>query len=116
MVYVPGAVATHYEYAALEGHSSRYLRYYHRNRLRFVLKHCEPERIVETFVPAEMDWLKTDASPNERMILPHAYLASILAYPSVYLDAWAKQSDGEADEVEIVIEILADLRDQVWSR
>jgi len=112
--YVPGAVATHYEYASVQEASLRYLRLFHRNRLRFVLKHCEPRGFLDDFIPAETVWLKEKATLNERLVLLHVYLVSMLACPGLYLNAWVGHDDRSADVVNRVIEALAGLRGHVW--
>jgi GT2 family glycosyltransferase len=116
VVYVPRATMIHLESATVGYASPRYLLNMHRSRLRFALKRLKPSEFASNFVPAETAWLKEEVSPNERLVLPRVYLASILAYPSLYLDCWAGRGNGGADEVETVLEALAGLRDQVWSR
>ena len=112
--YVPGAVATHHEHASVQEGSPRYLRLFHRNRLRFVLKHCEPQRFLDDFVPAEIEWLKGSIAPQERAVLPHVYLVSMLAYPGLYLDCWAGRGGRNMDAVDTVLEAIANLRNRVW--
>ena len=114
VIYVPGAVAIHHEYASLEEGGSTYLRYFHRNRLRFVLKHFELQRVLEEFVPAERDWLKKNAPPRVRHVFGSVYLEAMLAYPKLCLNGRVElDGDGE-DAVSAVLAALAGLRDQVW--
>jgi GT2 family glycosyltransferase len=99
--YVPQAVATHHEHAALGEESYHYLRYFHRNRLRFVLKHRGPGYFLDDFMPAELDWLKK-APLRVRYVLNNAYLDVMLDYPKHHLDQ---------SEVNAVLQALNDLRD-----
>ena len=112
--YVPGAVATHHEHASLQEGSVGRHSLFHCNRLRFVLKHCGPQRFLDDFVPAEIQWLKGSIAPNERTALSHVYLISMLTYPRLYLDWWAGRGGGKVDAVCTVLEAIADLRNRVW--
>lgn len=115
VLYVPRATATHHEHAALGEQSDRYFGYFHRNRLRFVLKHRGPQYFLTDLMPAEREWLQARASLRERMILPRVYLATMLAYPSLYLERWPSHGGRETDDVYAVLEALSSLRNQVWS-
>jgi GT2 family glycosyltransferase len=113
--YVPGAVATHYEHAALGEESEHYIRFFHRNRLRFVLKHYEPQRFLNDFLPAEMDWLRQGAPFRARHVLGSVYLDAMLSYPRLYLDHGAVSDESDSDTVNVILEALAGLRDQISS-
>lgn len=74
--YVPQAVALHDESFSLR-QASRFQHYtYHRNRLRFVLKHYAAGHFLEIFVPAERARLREQVSekilPLERKVLVEA--------------------------------------------
>ena len=51
--YVPGAVGLHRTSVSLDPASETYYRFYHANRVRFVLKHYTTAQIVSGFLPAE---------------------------------------------------------------
>jgi GT2 family glycosyltransferase len=104
--YAPQAVATHHEHAALGEESYHYLRYFHRNRLRFVLKHRGPRYFLDDFMPAEMDWLKK-APLRARYVLNNAYLDVMLDYPKYHLDQ---------SEINAVIQALSNLRDTLKNK
>jgi GT2 family glycosyltransferase len=79
--YVPEAVATHHEHAALGEESYAYIRYFHRNRLRFVLKHRGPQWFVKEFVPAEKAWVREGVPSRARRAFSSVYLEVLLDYP-----------------------------------
>jgi GT2 family glycosyltransferase len=110
ILYAPGAVATHYEHALLEERSCNYLHFFHRNRLRFVLKHLSPGEFISSSVPAERERLAQGLPLNERRALSCAYLLMMMAYPDLYLDYWG----GELDQMNAVVGALGELRAQVW--
>ncbi len=113
--YVPWAVATHYEYAALEKQTEAYFRYYHRNRLRFVVKHKGIQFFLDEFVPAESRSLLDKVSFQERVVLPHVYLEITLAIPSLSFRNRECTGAWKSDDVSAVLGALADLRSRVWS-
>jgi GT2 family glycosyltransferase len=82
--YVPEAVAVHVESTTLKQGSDRYLRAFHKNRLRFVFKRLTPEQFLEHFIPAEAEWLAQDRKPHERYILGSVYKLSFWTASSVY--------------------------------
>lgn len=111
--YVPLATATHHEHAALRERSDVFHRYYHQNRVRFVLKNRGPTFFIHDFAPAESRMLTDGYSVQERMVMSQVYLASMLAWPSLCWDWYphrAKEPEGDA---VAVIEALAWLRGQV---
>lgn len=55
VLYVPNAVAIHHESVTTGKDTRRYFHYYHRNRLRFVLKHWTDEQLARDFFPAEAE-------------------------------------------------------------
>jgi GT2 family glycosyltransferase len=98
--YVPQAVATHHEHTALGEKSYHYLRYFHRNRLRFVLKHRGPGYFLDDFVPAELDWL-AKMPLRARYVLNNVYLDVMLDYPKYHHDQ---------SEINAVLQALGNLR------
>ncbi len=63
--YEPQAVVHHHESTSMRRDSLTGHYYYHRNRMRFVLKHLPPQQIVEGFVPAEM--ARSVGAPSEEL-------------------------------------------------
>lgn len=114
VLYVPEAVAIHVEHASLDAQSYRYYSLFHRNRLRFVLKHVAPEHFVEMFVAAEREFLAQGLPLNERLGLAGAYLGALLDYPGLYLRRWAS-SQGSSCPMDVVVTALSTLRMEVWT-
>lgn len=59
--YEPELTGTHFESATL-GRSETYFRYFHRNRLRFALKHLDATTFWRSFLPAEIERLRGELS------------------------------------------------------
>ena len=57
VLYVPQAVAIHHESSTTGKNTPRHYHFYHRNRLRFVLKHYSDEQLWRDFLPAEQERL-----------------------------------------------------------
>jgi GT2 family glycosyltransferase len=100
--YVPTAVATHHEHAALGDESYWYIRYFHRNRLRFVLKHRGPWWFLEEFVPAERAWVREGVPSRTRRTFGSVYLDVLLDY--------ARWGPAEGDTASAVLDALVELR------
>ncbi len=114
VLYVPKAVATHFEHASLETRSYRYHRLFHRNRLRFLLKHLAPLKFVGASAAAERELLARDIPLNERGGLAGAYLEAIVAYPTLFRHHWADEGKKSIDQMDAVLKALSDLRAKVW--
>jgi len=114
--YVPGAVATHHEHAVVGEESDLYLRCFHRNRLRFVLKHRGPRYFVDELAPAEGVWLQLNRSPRFRCALGSVYLELMLTFPRHYLEYEGGWGQLEDRGINAILEALTDLRRQLWSR
>lgn len=91
VLYVPDAVAIHHESVTTGKNTATYYRFFHRNRIRFVLKHYSDEQLTSDFLPAERDWLGRLESSVELVALRAAYVdnravlegrADFLANPS----------------------------------
>jgi GT2 family glycosyltransferase len=74
VLYVPSAVAYHYELSAKGGLGVSFFVPYHRNRLRFVLKNFDRRRLLR-FLAAEVPWLWTRDYGPEKVGLRRAYLS-----------------------------------------
>ncbi len=81
VVYLPTAVAYHHELSAKGGLGESFFIPYHRNRLRFVVKNFDRQRLVG-FLKEEIPWLwKRDYEP-EIVGLRKAYLSLLLTLPA----------------------------------
>ncbi len=83
VVYVPKAVAIHHEnFSVAKSTTVQWI--FHRNRLRFVLKHSTKEQFIEEFVPAEIErLLESPASIRDLIIIRQAYLDTLLSLPQI---------------------------------
>jgi hypothetical protein len=93
VVYVPSAVVIHHEGGVLGKDTFEQFHAFHRNRIRFLVKHYSLAQLLEEFVPAEREWLEKEASPAELLPVGRAYLEASLSLPSAI-------SAGAADEME----------------
>lgn len=82
LAYVPHAALRHAESTSLEGQSARHQRAYHRNRLRFVLRHCPLEQLTHDFAPAERAEMQQWSLRNS-LARKHAYVDNLLALPAI---------------------------------
>lgn len=73
VVYVPQAVALHHESRTTGRDSATYFRFFHRNRLRYVLKHYDDDQILQDFWMAEFERLRSLESTTEVSALAAAY-------------------------------------------
>lgn len=83
--YVPGAVVTHHESFSIRNDVSR-LSYYHRGRLRFILKHYPLENILGDFARAEQAYIverQSETLQVEERPLRWAYLDTIGRLPEI---------------------------------
>jgi O-antigen biosynthesis protein len=117
VLYVPQAVAIHYEHAALEEISFHFYYFFHRNRLRFLFKYLSPKEFAFQFTPKEQEWLAGELSINERCALARAYLSGMMIYPNIHLGnkSDAKSERPDLDQMNAVVEALSYLRKQVWA-
>jgi GT2 family glycosyltransferase len=90
VMVVPEAVAVHHEGGSSHQHGDLYrlppadfLRAYHRNRIRFVLRNFSLRQIAAAFVPAELRWLVAARPRGQLGALARAYSAAALALPSI---------------------------------
>lgn len=77
VLYVPDAVAIHHESVTTGKETYSYFHFYHRNRLRFVLKHWTVEQFARDFFPAEAGRLSCLTSPVEVQALADAYVDNV---------------------------------------
>ena len=74
VIYKPDCVIFHYEATTLKFESFRYLRTYHRNRLRFLFKDFPLNFILFKSIKFELKWIIKDAPPSNYLPLLFAYL------------------------------------------
>ena len=95
IVYVPDAVAIHHENFSMSK-STTIQWIFHRNRLRFVLKHSTEDQFLEEFVPAEIDRLQeSPATVRDLIVIRQAYLDTLLSLPQII------KARGEDEHYEI---------------
>ncbi len=75
--YEPAAVGLHDESSSTRHHWPSRHYYHYRNRLLFVLKHFPPARILDEFIPAERERMRT--LPADERRAGHTALAEVLA-------------------------------------
>ncbi|MGI8588651.1 MAG: glycosyltransferase family 2 protein [Chloroflexia bacterium] len=86
--YIAEAVATHAESSSLAHGGADYFRYYHRNRLRYLLRHYDRARLLTEFAPAEEARLRADMQAEDRTGSLNLYadpsaLAALAVQPAV---------------------------------
>jgi GT2 family glycosyltransferase len=75
--YVHSALARHHESTSTGKFSLRFYYLYHRNRLRFILKHFSAGYFVTHFRRFEWNWLKENAPKEQYLPLTLAYLRNM---------------------------------------
>ncbi len=111
VIYAPHAVLVHKESSAAAGSSHEQMYHFHRNRLRFVLKHWSAERLLGGFLPAEQDWLNGLGEGGEQLIaaMHHAYLYQLLHLSD--LTEWRTSTPGALqNEADALAAVLLTLR------
>jgi hypothetical protein len=88
--YVPGASLIHHETTSLTDVVS-VSRSYHRGRLRFVLKHLPPRRVLDEFVPAEQAYQRAAGQGHAGNLLRPAYLEAIVVAGTLIAARWPDQ-------------------------
>ncbi|MBN1888135.1 MAG: glycosyltransferase family 2 protein [Thermoflexales bacterium] len=111
VAYIPTSVLIHKEASTIADASYKAAYLFHRNRLRFVLKHWPLERLVDEFVPAERTWLESLGESGEKLIsaVHHAYLYNVLHLASVVTGRQKTLEDSQA-EMDALAEVLLTLR------
>lgn len=107
VLYVPEAVAIHFESHSLKKKPPLLYYTFHRNRLRFLFKHYSLDQILNDFVPAEFERLRTTPAAVDTLeSLRRAYLEAMWS---------ANKHDwpwGDANEEQL--ESLREALDQLW--
>lgn len=78
---VPWASARHFEAQVHGIESPSYALHYHRNRLRFVLKHFTNHALRHAFLPAERTFLRSELPPHVRRSIHRAYVSMVAELP-----------------------------------
>jgi len=109
--YIPEATLTHVETTSLTDQSLIW-QFYHRGRLRFLLKHMAPDQFLTQFVPAEELHQITVISAFGSQPLCKAYLEAVSRTASILHHYWqAKQ-----ETISEVIRALQHLHSLAWAR
>lgn len=111
--YVPGAVSLHHESASISRAVYDHTLVFHRNRLRFLLKHCSPKEMTEDFASAEKAWITSLSPCDELTALRRAYMENLLALPELL--GWRQRylgvsKEGSQHEIHKLTALLLALR------
>ena len=107
VIYEPAAVAIHYETQSSDKRTPAYHRAMERGRVRFVLKHFQPDQLLHDFFPAELDYVQHVAADYARDVFAPAYDDVLMNLPPLPLEHTAA-----------IIEMLRQLRAaarQTWA-
>ena len=75
-----GAACRHFEGASVKKFSSRFYRHYHKNRLRCAILNMDMPDLLRIFIPAEIRWLKKEATRDQKVPLLYAYFINSLFF------------------------------------
>jgi len=73
VIYAPNSVLYHYESTSLSKFSERFFYYFHRSRLRFVIKSYTFSDFFKKFLPVEYVWIRDFVGPDQVNPLREAY-------------------------------------------
>ena len=82
---LPAARAVHHESASTGKLSARFFYFYHRNRLRFLIRNFGLRHWLFSFAPAECRWLLGSMPAEQRLPVIKAYLVNLLRFPLTLL-------------------------------
>ncbi|HAJ94796.1 MAG TPA: hypothetical protein DCP02_01060 [Actinobacteria bacterium] len=74
------AVCRHFEGASVNKFSHKFYRHYHKNRLRCAIINMDIIEFFLKFVPAELRWLRKDATGDQAAPLAYAYFMNIVFF------------------------------------
>ncbi len=106
VVYDPAAVAIHRESASTVRDSAQYYAWYHRNRLRYAIKHLPALEVLMAFRPAEKRRLATLNSADEVRGLLAAYRHALEAIERGELTPVLGQADRPEDVTRTLHELI----------
>lgn len=116
VIYVPSAVVIHHEATVLGKDSFEQFHAFHRNRLRFLVKHYSLAQLLEEFVPAEREWLDKEASPVELRPVGRAYLEASLSLPGAISAGRVAETADEVERSLLLVQALQSLRKRALER
>ena len=108
--YASDATLWHQESTSL-GEGDGLSKAYQRGRIRFLLKHLTPGRLLNEFVRAERDYQPQAVRGRESASLRLAYLDGILIAPSVLRDRWGADPETSTR----VVDALLSLYEAAWA-
>jgi len=74
----PGSTARHFEGGSIEKFSSRFYKYYHKNRIRCAIINYNCRDFFKLFIREELRWFKTAAAKEQSRELLYAYFYNFL--------------------------------------
>lgn len=92
VVLVGNAAATHWESTSMKKVPDLQKRAFHKNRLRFILKHYTKEQFLHDFIPAEAARLGEPATPQDYHLMGQLYLETAVNAPDILEDRWPKEA------------------------
>ena len=109
VLYVPASGVIHLEESRLRSENAAFMRLYHGNRLRLVLKHWSLEALEEAFLPAEQAWLEQLGPGGERLIIvmKQLYLDHLMTLGQI--DEWRRSQEDERPASDVIAPILTHL-------
>lgn len=78
IVVNPDSTARHFEGGSVEKFSSKFYKYYHKNRIRCAIINYSFRDFFKLFVKEELRWLKTAAAKEQSRELLYAYFLNLL--------------------------------------
>ena len=78
VVYIPGSVLVHKENISTGGLTERFYYFFHKSRMRYVLKHYSIREIRTKFLPREKAWFAAELPREFRGAVVKSYLASLV--------------------------------------
>ncbi len=110
--YLPQVSGLHRTSASLDQQSETYFRFYHANRLRFVLKHYTTQQLATDFLPAETQRLIGDIPANDRLASRQVYQQLWEGNMTVQTDSGQVQSPVDSDRLVADLEERWQVREQ----
>ena len=74
----PNSTARHFEGGSVEKFSSKFYKYYHKNRIRCAIINYSCRDFFKLFIREELKWLKTAAAKEQSRALLYAYFYNLL--------------------------------------
>lgn len=86
----PESVVVHYESQTTDRYSPRFLRLYHRNRWRFLIKNRTGKELLKA-IRAELRWIVTNRLWDQFLPLTHAYAWAVIQYKEARLQSQSER-------------------------